>query len=214
MDRLGKRQGPGRVGADRRLRQRLARPARWQGARHHARVDPATTRSDRPRTLGSDDAPVHGVRFSASSVVGATSRSPSTPYLHGGAAEAGSTRWSPNGTRPSPRTVVVASLGVLALVGLTTQPWLGLVTGALVALALVRPRLRFVLSSAQWLRSPPRCCSHAVQQLRWEYPPILEWPQFFERIHMVGWAAVVFLVADTLVTWLRSRSAAPEDEQR
>jgi hypothetical protein len=113
------------------------------------------------------------------------------------------------GARPSTTASIVTVLTAALVAGIAVQPWVGLVTGALVAVVLVRPRLRFVLSLGAVAAIGAAGLFTAVQQLRYSYPAILEWPQFFEKIHIVGWIAVVFLAADTLVTFVRTRAADP-----
>jgi hypothetical protein len=44
-----------------------------------------------------------------------------------------------------------------------------------------------------------------VQQTRHDYPPVFEWPTFFDRVHMLGWFAIAFLAADALVETVRTR---------
>jgi len=109
------------------------------------------------------------------------------------------------GERPSTAVLMGAPIGAAVVAGIVTHAWLGLLTGALVLLVLLRPRWRFVLSLGAVGAIAAAGFFTAVQQLRYEYPPVLEWPQHFDKVHLVGWVAVVFLVADTLVQWLLSR---------
>jgi hypothetical protein len=44
-----------------------------------------------------------------------------------------------------------------------------------------------------------------VQQTRHDYPPVFEWPTFFDRVHVLGWFAVALLIADALVETVRTR---------
>jgi hypothetical protein len=38
-----------------------------------------------------------------------------------------------------------------------------------------------------------------------EYPPVFEWPTFFDRVHVLGWLAVALIAADALVEVVRTR---------
>jgi hypothetical protein len=49
-----------------------------------------------------------------------------------------------------------------------------------------------------------------LEQSRHRYPAVFEWPTFFERVHLVGWLAVVLLAADVLVEQVRGRGQASD----
>lgn len=45
-----------------------------------------------------------------------------------------------------------------------------------------------------------------VQQLRFDYPPVFEWPSFFESAHVWGWVGAAALLASSVVEFVRTRS--------
>jgi len=48
-----------------------------------------------------------------------------------------------------------------------------------------------------------------VEQTLNEYPPVFEWPTFFDRVQVLGWLAVALLAADALVEVVRTRRRRP-----
>jgi hypothetical protein len=44
-----------------------------------------------------------------------------------------------------------------------------------------------------------------LEQTLNEYPPVFEWPTFFDRVHVLGWLAVALIAADALVEVVRTR---------
>jgi hypothetical protein len=51
-----------------------------------------------------------------------------------------------------------------------------------------------------------------AEQTLHTYPPVFEWPTFFDRVHMLGWFAVAFLAADALVEAVRTRRRQTRDQ--
>ncbi|MGI8796904.1 MAG: hypothetical protein ACR2IR_10055, partial [Acidimicrobiia bacterium] len=109
------------------------------------------------------------------------------------------------GTRPPFVTLVAAPLGAAVVAGVLVRPWAGLLVGALVLGALVRPRLRVLLTAGAPLAIGAAGLYIVVQNSRYDYPPLFEWPTFFDSVHVLGWLAVVLLAADALVEVLRER---------
>jgi len=88
---------------------------------------------------------------------------------------------------------------------LLVTPWVGLVAGAATLAVLFRPRLRWLLAVGA-----PAALAVAggyvfIQQWRYMYPAVFEWPTFFDGVHVVGWLAVVLLTADAVVEVVRSK---------
>jgi hypothetical protein len=48
-----------------------------------------------------------------------------------------------------------------------------------------------------------------LEQTLNKYPPVFEWPTFFDRVHVLGWLAVALLAADALVEVVRTRRRRP-----
>ena len=118
--------------------------------------------------------------------------------------------WEPSGALPSRwarvLTPAVAAVGAGALI----RPLAGVLVGALVLVAVYRPRWRAVLA----IGAPASLALAALyifgQQWRHRYPSVFEWPTFFDRVHVLGWLAIAFLVADALVEVVRDRAAEKE----
>jgi hypothetical protein len=109
------------------------------------------------------------------------------------------------GRRPGRVAIIAGSLGTALVTALLVRPLAGLLVGALVFLALARPRWRTLLA----LGAPASLGLAGLyvvgKQWRFVYPSVFEWPTFFDRVAILGWLAVVFLVADALVEELRTR---------
>jgi arabinofuranan 3-O-arabinosyltransferase len=109
------------------------------------------------------------------------------------------------GVTPS-RRAVISTTGAITVAGaLVVTPWVGLVAGAATLAVLVRPRLRWLLAVGA-----PAALAVAggyvfIQQWRYMYPAVFEWPTFFDGVHVVGWLAVVLLAADAVVEVVRSK---------
>jgi hypothetical protein len=94
------------------------------------------------------------------------------------------------------------------LAAVLTNPLPGLLVGLLVPAALVRPRLRVVLA----IGAPVAlglAGLYVLEQTLNEYPPVFEWPTFFDRVHVLGWLAVALIAADALVEVVRTRRRRP-----
>jgi hypothetical protein len=112
--------------------------------------------------------------------------------------------WRASGVLPS-RAARIAGPAVAAVAaGALVNPFTGLVIGALVLVALHRPRWRAVLAIGAPVSLALAGLYVFVQQFRHSYPPVFEWPTFFDRVHVLGWLALAFLAADALVEALRS----------
>jgi hypothetical protein len=113
--------------------------------------------------------------------------------------------WIADGSHPSVRaaviTIALATLGA----GLLVEPLVGLLVGALVAFALLRPRARVLLAIGAPAALALAGLYIAVQQYRYDYPAVFEWPTYFDRVQTLGWLAVVLLAADALVEIVRTR---------
>ncbi len=104
--------------------------------------------------------------------------------------------------------VLTVSLATALVVGVIVGPFEGLALGVLVAAALRWGRTHVVLA----LGAPVLLAAAAgyilLEQSRHRYPAVFEWPTFFERVHLVGWLAVVLLAADVVVEQVRGRGQA------
>jgi len=126
--------------------------------------------------------------------------------------------WSPGGapaTRSSSRVRWLAP-SVSGLLGaLVVTPWVGVLAAAVTFVVLVRPKLRgpAMLVPAALLGL---CGLYiALQQYRYRYPAVFEWPTVFPRARTLAWIAVIILTADAIVEIVRSRPGRdPETKRR
>lgn len=107
------------------------------------------------------------------------------------------------GRRPSAPVVAVGALLAAVMAGALVRPWAGLLVGAVVAVVLVRPKLRWAL--ALFPAYALMLCGVFVmaKQVHGNWPPVFEWPTRFWQVRTLGWLAIVFLAADALVELLR-----------
>jgi arabinofuranan 3-O-arabinosyltransferase len=108
------------------------------------------------------------------------------------------------------RTVVSTVIATTLAAGLLVTPWVGLVAGAAVFVVLVRPRRRWLLAVGAPAALAVAGGYVLIQQWRHMYPPVFQWPTYFDDVHTVAWLAVVLLSADALVELLRSRRRAAQ----
>jgi arabinofuranan 3-O-arabinosyltransferase len=109
------------------------------------------------------------------------------------------------GTRPRNLVVAATAIGAGLVAAVLIKPLPGLLVGLLVLAALVRPRWRVVLAIGAPLALGIAGLYVLLEQTLNEYPPVFEWPTFFDRVHVLGWLAVALLAADALVEVVRSR---------
>ena len=108
--------------------------------------------------------------------------------------------------RPTALRASLAILSVLLIGTLVSGPTLGLAAAFCVLLACVWGPLRTVVTVA-----PAVCLALAGiyigwRQMRVGVPPTFEWPLGFTRAHILGWGAVVFLVADSILNYATESS--------
>jgi hypothetical protein len=119
--------------------------------------------------------------------------------------------WSPvDAIPPGSRVRWTAPLVCGLLAGLVVAPWVGLLVAGVVALVIAQPRLRAVV-----LLVPAGLLALCglylmVQQFRYRYPSVFEWPTVFPHARTPAWIAVVLLAADAVTEILRARGAAAE----
>ncbi len=99
----------------------------------------------------------------------------------------------------------VVSIGVGGFGAVFAAPWVGLVAGVLTAVALRWPRWRWVPSVAAIGAVCIAGLYVVLQQHRYRYPAVIEWPTFFDRVHTVALAGVVLLAADVVIRVIADR---------
>jgi hypothetical protein len=113
------------------------------------------------------------------------------------------------GTRPRNLVVAATAIGAGLVAAVLIKPLPGLLVGLLTLAALVRPRWRVVLAIGAPLALGIAGLYVLLEQTLNEYPPVFEWPTFFDRVHVLGWLAVALLAADALVEVVRTRRRRP-----
>jgi hypothetical protein len=109
------------------------------------------------------------------------------------------------GATPPRRAVASTTIAVGLAAGLLVTPWIGLVVGGATLAALWRPPLRWLLSVGAPAALAAAGGYVVIQQARHHYPPVFEWPTFFDAVHVVALLAVVLLAADAVVDFVRAR---------
>ena len=111
-----------------------------------------------------------------------------------------------DGSRPSARVVAIGVLTTGVIVGVASRPWIGLVAAAAVGATLWWPRARAVLTVGSVGALAVSALYVVVQQGRYRYPTIFNWPSNFGGVADVAWLAVMLLGADAFVQILRWRA--------
>ena len=101
------------------------------------------------------------------------------------------------------RATVVTSVAVAVVAGAVSRWWVGLVVGALTAAALLRPRLRAILTIGAPLCVALTAAYVIVEQYRYRYPYEFFWVNHFANAVNIAWFAVLLLAADAAVELVR-----------
>jgi hypothetical protein len=109
------------------------------------------------------------------------------------------------GSRPRALVVTATTLGAGLVAAVLINPLAGLLVGLLVLAALVRAPWRVALAIGAPVALGLAGLYVLVEQTLQKYPPVFEWPTFFDRVHTLGWLAVAFVAADALVEVVRTR---------
>jgi hypothetical protein len=138
-----------------------------------------------------------------------TTRAPTRPK----AAVELASPFEPGTVAASARTAAFAAVGIGAFGAVVATPVVGVIAGALTALALVRPQVRGLLVVAALSATAIAAVYVIVQQANEHFPSVLEWPTYFDRVHFVAVAAVVFLAADLVVRMVTGPRDEPSDSR-
>ena len=133
------------------------------------------------------------------------------PFPGDAAADLG---WEPRGAElPLPRRARWLAPLIAGLLGaLVVAPWVGALVAIVVALVLWRPSWRFVVMAVPATLLGICGLYIAIEQYRYNYPSVFEWPTVFPRARTLAWIAVMLLVADVVVEVLRTWRATPGPE--
>lgn len=124
--------------------------------------------------------------------------------------------WTGSGLTASSggRTRWVAPLVTGLLGGLVVAPWVGMLTAVVVFVVIARPRVRPLVMAVPAALLALSGAYIVVEQHRYHYPPVFEWPTLFPHARSLAWIAVMLLTADAIVEIMRSRRPrAPETER-
>ncbi len=107
---------------------------------------------------------------------------------------------SPRPLEPRRSAVIgtVASSAVLA--GLLVEPWVGVLAGVLVFLAIRSPRWRLALRIAPALLIGVTAIAMTTDQVLRSYPAVFQWPSYFTATRLPIWIALVLVACDTLIS--------------
>jgi len=108
-------------------------------------------------------------------------------------------------TRPTGRVRWIAPLVSGLLGALVVTPWVGVLVALVVAITMVRPRLRAVAMVVPAALLALCGLYIVVEQYRYRYPSVFEWPTVFPHARTLAWIAVVLLASDAVVEILRDR---------
>jgi arabinofuranan 3-O-arabinosyltransferase len=114
--------------------------------------------------------------------------------------------WSVGAPGVPTRVRWLAPLLVGLLSALVVAPWVGVLTAIVAFVVIARPRLRPIVMLAPAALLGMCGVYIVIQQYRYRYPPVFEWPTVFPHARTLAWIAVVLLMADAVVEILRGRS--------
>jgi hypothetical protein len=99
---------------------------------------------------------------------------------------------------------LVLTLAAAALSGLVIGPWAAPVVGLAVAVVLLRPALRVLLTIGAVACVAISGLYVTQLEVRYHFPAGADWPSSFSAVTWVAWLAVALLVADAVIEYLRS----------
>ncbi|TMM10612.1 MAG: DUF3367 domain-containing protein [Actinobacteria bacterium] len=99
---------------------------------------------------------------------------------------------------------LVVTLASAAVSGLVIGPWAAPVVGLAVAVVLLRPRLRALLTIGAVLCAAISGLYITQLEVRYHFPAGADWPSSFSAVTWVAWLAVALLVGDAVIEYLRS----------
>ncbi|HWW54348.1 MAG TPA: discoidin domain-containing protein, partial [Acidimicrobiales bacterium] len=109
----------------------------------------------------------------------------------------------PTGRPLEPMTRLVTAVVGTVLGMLVIGPVAGLIMGAVLAVAVSRPKLRALLSLGSVALLAVSALYVIELQWRYHFPPKIEWPEHFHRITLIPWIAAAWLIADAVIEHLR-----------
>src|SRR5262249_44844908 len=90
------------------------------------------------------------------------------------------------GTRPRGLVIAATAIGAGLVAAVLIKPLPGLLVGLLVLAALLRSRWRVALAIGAPIALGLAALYVLAEQTLNKYPPVFEWPTFFDRVHVLG----------------------------
>ncbi len=118
-------------------------------------------------------------------------------------------RAGPPGAPADTRTRWLAPLVTGLLAALVVAPWVGVLIAAVVFVIVTRPQLRDPVLAVPAVLLALCAVYIVVEQYRYRYPPVFEWPTVFPHARTLAWVAVMLLTADAFVEIRRGRRSPP-----
>jgi arabinofuranan 3-O-arabinosyltransferase len=100
---------------------------------------------------------------------------------------------------------MISTIAVGLAGGVFITPTVGVVLAVVVVIMFRWPRTRGIVALASPVCLAGCALYIAVQQWRYQYTPLFEWPTFFDKVHVLGWLAAAFLAVDAVVEVVRDR---------
>jgi hypothetical protein len=107
------------------------------------------------------------------------------------------------------RWIAIAASAALGAIVVT--PWVGVVAGAAAWALTAKARLRAIVLIVPAMLLLLVGFYIAVQQHRYAYPSVFEWPTLFPHARTPAWIAVILLAADAVIDIVRRRTANPPE---
>ena len=122
--------------------------------------------------------------------------------------------WSPvpAGSPPRVRWLAPVSAGILG--ALVVAPWVGVLVAVVLYGVLRWPRARPVVMVVPAALLGLCALYIVVQQQRYRYPSVFEWPTVFPHARTLAWIAVMLIAADGIVEMLRARAGTRPPGER
>ncbi|GIU87536.1 MAG: hypothetical protein KatS3mg009_2051 [Acidimicrobiia bacterium] len=117
-------------------------------------------------------------------------------------------QWPAAPVRAPLRARLLVAVGVGALGAVVAAPWIGVLAFAAVVAACRWGWARLALALAPAVLLAVAGAYVVVGQVRYEIPPIFEWPTLFPRARTLAWLAVVLLAGHTAVGLLAAERPA------
>ena len=116
----------------------------------------------------------------------------------------------PSGWRPRPRVAIATVIGAGLLGATVIAPAVGAGIAVAVALVVWRPRARPLLGVGSVVILAGSILYVLQLQVRYRFPTKIEWPEHFDRVALLPWAALALLLADAAFElWSHRRDRGP-----